>query len=261
MQTVKIKSIKKLDKSYDRYDLRIEKTHNFFANGILIHNTSLVSSKLLFNNKLSLSERVLKFIGFNIQDKEYKYIYSSRKVIKAAGKHTTDLQGFYKDNIWGLAHEKIKHALVDGLSLYCEIVGNMPTGGMIQKDYDYGCREGEFKVFVYRITTTNTSGDVHEFDWASIKEHCDNHEINHVPEYYYGPVNFTLDQLKEKYLEKDCEFCSNRVPGEGIAFRNECHNKKAYKLKSFRFLQKESKDLDDGVSDIETEESDDIQDI
>jgi len=34
----KIKSIKKLDESYDRYDIEVEDNHNYFANNILVHN-------------------------------------------------------------------------------------------------------------------------------------------------------------------------------------------------------------------------------
>lgn len=37
----RIKTIKKLDKSYDRYDLEIKDNHNYFANGILVHNCRL----------------------------------------------------------------------------------------------------------------------------------------------------------------------------------------------------------------------------
>lgn len=219
------------------------------------HGTSLVSSKLLVKRKLSLLEKAAKFFGINVQETEYDYIYSSRKVIKSVGENKKGGDHFYSEDIWGLAHDKIKHALKDGISLYCEIVGYLPSGGMIQEGYDYGCKEGQFNVLVYRITKTNYSGDVFELDWASIKNYCEAYEINHVPEYYYGPVNFTLAQLKEKYLEKDCEFCNNKVPSEGICFRNESRNKKAFKLKSFSFLEKESKSLDKGQVDIESQES------
>lgn len=40
MKKIKIKSIEKLNGPNDRYDLVIPKNHNFFANGILIHNSS-----------------------------------------------------------------------------------------------------------------------------------------------------------------------------------------------------------------------------
>lgn len=38
MENVRIKSIKRLNKSYNKYDLEVKDNHNFFANGILVHN-------------------------------------------------------------------------------------------------------------------------------------------------------------------------------------------------------------------------------
>lgn len=46
MREIKIKSIKRLEQKLDRYDLTMERTHNFFANGILIHNTSARTGKV-----------------------------------------------------------------------------------------------------------------------------------------------------------------------------------------------------------------------
>jgi hypothetical protein len=61
--------------------------------------------------------------------------------------------------------------------------------------------------------------------------------------------------LEEKYLEKYCEFCAVKVPSEGIVLRvDKLFNFDAYKLKSFLFFEWESKQLDDNVIDIESEE-------
>jgi len=219
------------------------------------HGTSFVSSKLLVNRKLSLMDKIAKYFGCKIQDTEYDYVYSSRKVIKAVGEKENSNEHYYKEDIWKLVHNNIKEYLQNGMSVYGEIVGYLPNGGMIQKDYDYGCIPGQYKALVYRITTTNTNGEVFEWDWASIKNWCIQNGIEHVPEYYYGPVNFTLEELKERYLEKDCEFCLNKVSSEGVCFRNESRNKVAFKLKSFRFLKKETEDLDSGIIDMESQES------
>ena len=43
MQTVKIKSITKLNNKFDKFDLEIQDNHNFFANNILVHNCRCVS--------------------------------------------------------------------------------------------------------------------------------------------------------------------------------------------------------------------------
>jgi DNA ligase-1 len=42
---MKIKSIEKLSKSYDKYDLEISDNHNFFANEILVHNCRCIARK------------------------------------------------------------------------------------------------------------------------------------------------------------------------------------------------------------------------
>jgi hypothetical protein len=218
------------------------------------HGTSFVSSKLLVNRKLSILEKIAKFLGCKVQETKYDYVYSSRKVIKAVGEQENSNQHYYSEDIWKLVHNDIKEHLQNGMSVYGEIVGYLPDGKMIQKDYDYGCNTGQYQSLVYRITSTNTNGEVFEWDWASIKNWCVQNGIKHVPEYYYGPVNFTLEQLKEKYLEKDCEFCVNKVPSEGICFRNESKNKIAFKLKSFRFLKRETEELDAGIIDLESQE-------
>ena len=58
MEQVKIKSIRKLPKKLDRYDLTINSTHNFFANNILIHNTSFICGNVL--TKRYLDESFIK---------------------------------------------------------------------------------------------------------------------------------------------------------------------------------------------------------
>ena len=43
MEIIKIKSIKKLEKSYNKYDLEVKDNHNFFANNILVHNCRAIT--------------------------------------------------------------------------------------------------------------------------------------------------------------------------------------------------------------------------
>ena len=54
MESVKIKSIKKLKKSHDKYDLEVKKNHNFFANNMLVHNCrALIIIDALGNVKIN----------------------------------------------------------------------------------------------------------------------------------------------------------------------------------------------------------------
>lgn len=90
--------------------------------------------------------------------------------------------------------------------------------------------------------------------------------LNAVPELFYGRAkelladnrlnnktwqNRFLRIVKDKYNEKDCYMCANKLPEEGVVIRVEGLDFEAYKQKSFRFLQNESSLLDKGESNIE----------
>lgn len=231
-----------------------------------MHGSSFISGKVLCKRKLNPIEKFLKYIiGVAIKDVEYDIVYSSRKVIKNPDLNSK-VTHYYDTDIWGFVNEEIKHTLTDGLTLYGEIVGFTPEGSPIQKDYDYGCINKEHHPYIYRITYTAPDGQVFDFDPLQVKQWCDNNGLKSVPMLYCGKVRdlfpdldththfqeTLLEKLKEKYLEKDCDMCKNNVPDEGIVIRNlsEPHLN-AFKLKSFRFLEKESKQLDKGEVSLE----------
>lgn len=232
-----------------------------------LHGTSGISAKVLCKKTLKWYEKILKKLGVNIVDTHYDYIYSSRKVIKNP-ELNPNANHFYKEDIWGLAHNTLKDHLVDGMTLYYEIVGFLPNGGFIQKDYDYGCSDGEFKVYIYRITYTTPSGKVFELSSKQIEEWCSSRSLNCVPELDYGRaidlVNNDpsisgkfeekfLEYIKRYYNEKFCYMCNNKVPEEGCVVRIEGLDFEAYKQKSNAFYERETKLLDKGESDIESE--------
>lgn len=267
MQYLKIKKIKKIHRK-DRYDLTVNATKNFFANSILIHNTSGISSKVLCKKKLNFVERALKFLGVNIVDKEYDYLYSSRKVIKNE-ELNPNAQHYYNEDIWGLAHKELEEYLEDGLTLYYEVVGNLPSGGAIQKDYDYGYSNG-FGIYIYRITYTNPSGKVFEFSSKQVQDWCNIRMLNAVPELFYGYAKninpeifekykddewrgYFLDTIKEIYNDKNCYMCTKKVPEEGVVIRIEGNELEAFKQKSFKFYTMETSLLDKNYQDIESE--------
>jgi len=127
-------------------------------------------------------------------------------------------------------------------------------------------RDGKhsFKIFIYRITYTNVKGEVFEFSAKQVQTWCKLRGLNAVPELYYGKMGDIfpelstkehwhenmLEALRNKYLEVDCEYCKNHVPAEGIVVRDDISNE-AFKYKSKRFLELESKTLDKGEADME----------
>lgn len=231
-----------------------------------IHGTSGISSYVLCKKKLNWFEKVLKKFRVNIIDKEYDYIYSSRKVIKNPEINKNAVH-FYETDIWGLAHKELIPYLQKGMTIYYEIAGYLPTGAYIQNQYDYGCEPGKFKIFIYRITQTNEDGKVYEFSGKQVQDFCKRYGLDAVPELFYGYAKeFSdermtsenwkekfLENLKAKYNDKDCYICKNVVPEEGIVLRKETIDIESYKLKSNRFYEFETKLLDSGVTDIEEE--------
>jgi hypothetical protein len=227
-----------------------------------MHGTSAVFSNVLTKRKLSIWEHIKKFFGSNIKTEEYSKLYSSRTVVKSIeGKYHTPEGGYYNSDIWGKVFGEIKDKLPRGYSVYGEIVGYVGEK-LIQKDYDYGCKPGEHKLLIYRITETTFLGSVIEYSWKEIKDFCKEHGLETVPELYSGTIKYWmkkysedgetfLDTLKRVFLEKNCFYCAKKVPAEGICIRNESGNKIAYKLKSRAFLLKETAELDKGGEVIE----------
>jgi hypothetical protein len=242
-----------------------------------LHGTSAIASNCLVNRKLGIIEKFLNKIGYRINSQYYDYIYASRRVIK--NEFEESKQHFYGHDLWSeIGKEHFEGKLHTGETVYYEIVGYTKDYKFIQKGYDYGCVQmphndkPQHKIFVYRITRTGADGTVTELQWNQVKERCSILGVNTVPEIYYGIAaklqtfnklvchNEVTDTWCDDYLaylkmtyvyDQDCQFCSNKVPAEGIVLRKEGLTIEAFKLKSFRFLEHETKELDTNVENIE----------
>lgn len=235
-----------------------------------IHGSSFISSKVLCKKKLNPIEAVLKFLGVNIVSTQYDFMWSSRRVLK--GDVYEAGPGYYGEDIWGLVHEKIKNNLQDGMTIYGEVYGQLSNGSWIQKDYDYGCEPGTWDFMIYRITTTDHNGKVFEWSTRQVREYCGKLGMKVVPALFYGTLANYLDSRKvswdernfhdvllktlmDEYLEKDSVLCKNKVPEEGIVLRKESLDIEVWKLKAFRFLERETEALTKGESNIEDEQT------
>lgn len=227
-----------------------------------LHGTSAVFSNVLCNRPLSFIDKVAKFFGAKVVEQEYRFVYSSRTVIK------NRKDGDYTSDVWGLWAERLESKIPAGITVYGEIVGHTPNGKEIQSGYPYGCNCLESQFYIYRVTYTDKNGALLEFDWQQVQDFAETYELEVCPTYYHGKAADLFDinnedpnwselflaELKETYLEKPCEFCNNGNVREGVCLRREnTMHKNAYKLKSFSFLEKESKDRDNDVTNIEEE--------
>jgi len=231
------------------------------------HGTSFWVSNVLVKRKLNKIEKLLKFFGIKIQDTENDYVYGSRKVVKNEYE-TQDKEHFYGYDLW----EDIKNQFVGkipaGYTIYGEALGYTKNGSLIQAGYDYGCLPGEMKLQIYRVTSTNNEGFTFDLSSNDIMEFCKRIGFDSVKYHFIGIAkelyidisptehwheNF-LKNLEKDYTEKDCMLCAEGTPNEGIVLRKESvFAFEAYKLKSFRFLEFETKMLDEGIEDIESQ--------
>jgi len=238
------------------------------------HGTSAIFSHILVRRDLSWIDRIARWFGVNVRDSEYGYTWASRRVVKGVdGEAKKGAVHYYSDDIWGIVAKKIQESIPKGFTLYGEIVGYMPDGGMIQKGYHYGCQQGSHRFLVYRVTSTNADGKVNELGWPQMQEFCTKYGFEMVRQFYYGradrflPVASTwrtedewrealFQSLQNQYVnDQMCPHNNMEVPAEGIVVRIERYDEcESYKLKSFKFKEWESKMADEGVVDVETQE-------
>lgn len=233
------------------------------------HGTSAIVSNVLVQRKLPWYERVLRFIGVRVQEFEYGLVWASRRVVKGVGGEAkVNTAHYYDTDIWGVVAREIGDLIPKGYTVYGEIVGYTPEGGMIQKGYHYGCEVGSHRFIVYRITYTNPDGMVVELGWPQIQEFCTKRGLEMVKEVFYGcagdfyPVGHaTVSTWQDGFLEhaaryvedRLCQYNNSEVPAEGVVVRLEhLDSCEAYKLKSFMFLKRESDALDKGEEDMES---------
>lgn len=245
-----------------------------------MHGTSGISAYVLCHKPLSWKEKIAKWLTGNSFD-EYGHIYASRTVIKNKYYNPQVGSGFYGNvDIWGEADKIVSPALKKGETAYYEIVGFLPNGQYIQKGFDYGCKPPKaneiytvgkhFRILIYRVTYTNVDGEVHEFSTQEVQQWCERNGLYPVEQCYYGKAkdlypdidttqhwneNF-LERLandKNFYMELDSPHCNNKAPHEGLVIKIEDGHSRAFKLKCFRFLNKEQELLDKGEENIEDE--------
>ena len=111
---------------------------------------------------------------------------------------------------------------------------------------------------------------MHEFSAKEVQQWCATVGLQSVREWYYGYAKDLYPELmfeehwnenfiqmlandKRFYMECDSPTCTNKVPHEGLVIKSENMKSEAFKLKCFKFLDKEGKALDKGESNIEDE--------
>lgn len=243
-----------------------------------LHGTSFIGANILTNVPTNWFKRMWrKLTGKHEYDQKYNIVYSSRNVIKNEFINPKQRAGgFYSDDIWGYWAEKLTALIPKDFCIYCEIVGYTPNGTAIQKGYDYGCLptdEVKSKLMVYRVTDHDKELEIPDvIAFGQYLKDALGDIIIDFPLLYHGTfaelypeISTTehwhenvLEALKveKRFLMEELEpMCINKVPVEGFVVRKANDPvKEAFKLKCFRFLEKERAAIDAGEVDMEMAE-------
>ena len=238
-----------------------------------LHGTSARYYNTLVSRELSFVDKIARFFGVKIQEKEYKTVCASRRVVKSIGfKEQRNKQHYFQSDLWSQVGEEVfKDKLNQGEAVYCEIIGKTYSGEEIQGGYSYGFEKP--KVYIYRISNINPQGIEVDLSYQQMKERAIQLGVEVCPELFYGTLEYFLnyycyighendsieDQLNKIFYEDLLEkpsILDKSVVEEGFCIRKDtCNKPEIYKVKSKQFLLHEGKQLDKEVKDMEVEES------
>lgn len=218
-------------------------------------------SRLAKNKRLAnLYDKIFSWkIPFPVRY-EFDRLAGSRQVIKDR-KSSQEFNHYYENDLWNEWLEKIQHLIPKNWVLYGEIVGWVNDNKEIQTNYSYGIEPGKSELYIYRMTVVNEDGFVLDLSWDQIKGFCVTHGLKHVPVIWEGyHKDLKIDELMDtRYFPvypQALPLGNNmKIVDEGVCIRKEGFVPYVTKAKSPIFIEHETKRLDKGEVDIETEES------
>ena len=178
-----------------------------------IHGTN-ARYGIVKKSKLTLWDRVRKFLRIANAWIDYEYIYGSHNCEKGS-----DSQGFYstdvwrtiaekygiKERLWELATSMHSDELGSGIILYGEIYG-----AGIQKNYEYGLEDIKFAGFDLKV-----NGEYKSTDIAHLGISCEL-ELPHVDVLYEGPWS---QEVQDSFVFNNF-IGGTKVPHEGIVIKH-----------------------------------------
>ncbi|HBI01832.1 MAG TPA: RNA ligase (ATP) [Flavobacterium sp.] len=170
----------------------------------------------------------------------YEFCYGSNNVQLQERPGYT---GYYGEDIYGKVFQSIDAAskIKDGETIFGEIYGSG-----IQKDYNYGCKEGEHKFVLFDVKVLQDDGKQRWLGPDEVIAYGKERGFDVVPEVYRGPFNLAL--AKEKTIGDSILAPSQKVR-EGVVVKalegysdERCSNK-ALKVISEAYLDGDNTDF------------------
>jgi len=179
--------------------------------------------------------KLLKWLGLS---PKFEWVYGSNNVqLQQRWNYT----GFYGEDVYGKVLEKYdaKNKVKPGEIWYGELYGDG-----IQKNYTYGCKNGEHKLVVFDLKYQNET----ESHYANVDEFqtiAKERGFDIVPEFYRGPFN---KEAAKTLTKGDSVFVPEQKVREGVVIKplieTECSiGRKLLKLISEEYLSKEQSEF------------------
>ncbi len=222
-----------------------------------LHGTSLRVGHVTVTRRLSWGEKLVRKLGIHMQEYTWAYVYGSRKVVKDVNDPTQ--QHFYGEDIYTEEGRKLDGLIPQGYVVYGELIGWASPTGPIQKHYTYGVPQGERRLYVYRVVHINQQGFGCDLSWDAVKEFCTTLGLKPVVELWQGtlqelnPLMFLDRRLYDDGFSQAVPLASESLCDEGVCIRIEGITPQIYKAKSPMFLAHETKMLDKGEVDVESQ--------
>lgn len=286
-----IKTIKRVSRR-DRYDLTVNTTHNFFANGVLIHNTSGRTSRTtkhltLPKHKQLWNDYVGKHIGLLFPSTTEETVSGTRRTILKPGESDSFHGGDYRT----IVQKYLDGRLHSGETIYYEIVGFTDQGASIMPshtvddkelvkqygttmNYKYGCDvsssvlmynplartpdgftvPGRFRVLLYRVTQSRGSSKPVDMPFTYVQRRAEELGLETVVLLHRQIGTANLLEVAKTLAEGPDPLDPSHIQ-EGVCVLVEHKSlNKAFKLKSYGFT------LGEGIKYHGTEEAVDPED-
>lgn len=217
-----------------------------------VHGTSGRIGNVLAIKYLNPIQRLLNKLGMDISTTSRMLMNGTRRVNLTKNKKA---KTFYKGDMRDVVFNKVKDNVRENEQLYFEIAGYDTNGSAIQKDFPYGCKQGEHIVILYRVTINTSDGKVYDMSRDYVYRRAEELGLQspHVFEKFYYDGN--VDKLMEKvnsYTDGPDPIDPTHIrEGVVVWFMTKEGNWSCLKNKSFDFLKKEDALKEANVVDIE----------
>ncbi len=201
-----------------------------------IHGTNSRAGMLPYAAN-TIWKKIKRFLGLT---PKFEFCFGSNNVQL---QERPEFTGYYDDNVYG----KVFKALdTDKKLKNNEIIYGEIYGSGIQKNYSYGCKEGEHKFVLFDVKILKKDGTQYWLSPDEVTGFAKERGFDMVPEVYRG--KFSMEKVKEMTVGNSVLAFSQKIR-EGVVVKsvyNYCDDrgdKKALKVLSEKYLDKENTDF------------------